>query len=162
MESVNATLAGKRVFLVMVSGKNPHLANDRGYLECYTKWQSSFAGLNNARWDGFVPESRISLYFSAADGVILPYTEVFASSGPVMRALSYSKPALLSRMVAPPEFPNDLTFEPRDVEIAGAIRRFVEDENFRQLLQLSVERSRKEYVKATGYEQVLDNCVKGC
>lgn len=162
MESVNATLAGKRVFLLMVSGKNPHLANDRGYLECYTKWQSSFAGLRNARWDGFVAESRISLYFSAADGVILPYTEVFASSGPVMRALSYSKPALLSRMVAPPEFPSDLTFEPRDVEIARAIGRFVEDENFRQLLQLSVERSRQEYEKATGYEQVLDICVKGC
>lgn len=45
---------------------------------------------------GFVPESDIKYYFSAADAVILPYKIFMSSSGPLAFAFAHKKPVLLS------------------------------------------------------------------
>lgn len=45
---------------------------------------------------GFVPEKKISLYFSACDLVMLPYRSMLSSSGPLSLAFSFEKPVMLS------------------------------------------------------------------
>jgi glycosyltransferase involved in cell wall biosynthesis len=50
----------------------------------------------NIQITGFVPEDKISLYFSAADLVVLPYRTMMSSSGPLSLAFSFEKPLVMS------------------------------------------------------------------
>lgn len=50
----------------------------------------------NIQITGFVPEDKISLYFSAADLVVLPYRTMMSSSGPLSLAFSFEKPLIMS------------------------------------------------------------------
>jgi hypothetical protein len=102
-----------------------------------------------------VREDRVDEYFSAADAVILPYNEIFASSGPLARTFSHAKPALLSRRISPAGYPPELAFAPRKEDIALAIERFIEDKNFRERLRASSEQSKSQIDSATDYEEVL-------
>ena len=63
----------------------------------YQKYLKNFNKPNkNILITGFVPEEKISLYFSAADLVVLPYRTMMSSSGPLSLAFSFEKPLIMS------------------------------------------------------------------
>jgi D-inositol-3-phosphate glycosyltransferase len=55
---------------------------------------------------GFVPSDRVSLYFSAADLVVLPYGEIF-QSGVAVAAFTYGRPVVATRVGGLPELVQD-------------------------------------------------------
>lgn len=63
----------------------------------YQKYLKKFVILpKNLRVTGFVKERQISLYYSLADLVILPYRSMISSSGPLSLAFSFEKPVIIS------------------------------------------------------------------
>jgi beta-1,4-mannosyltransferase len=64
----------------------------------------------------FIEEDRIHLFFSAANYVVLPYTQIL-TSGSVILAMSFDKPVIAPRMGAIPEVlgaADGLLYEPTD------------------------------------------------
>ncbi len=81
--------------------------------------------------DQFVPASKVSLYFSAADLVVLPY-ETATQSAIVPIAFAFERPVLATRVGGLPEAVRDgetgLLVEPRNpTALAEAIIRFFEE-----------------------------------
>lgn len=65
---------------------------------------------------GFIPESQMHLYFSAADVVVLPFTNIL-TSGSLILAMSYHKPIIAPRQggIAETLFSaDDLLYHPKD------------------------------------------------
>lgn len=81
--------------------------------------------------DRFVPDDEVSLYFSAADLVVLPYASA-TQSGITPIAYAFERPVLATRVGGLPEAVRDgetgLLVEPRNPSaLAAAIIRFLED-----------------------------------
>jgi glycosyltransferase involved in cell wall biosynthesis len=89
-----ARLAGDGVELVIAGGEHPRLAGD-GYADALHE-----AAPPNARFSGYVPEEDVARWFAAADVVLLPYPQPFASSGPLALALAHGTPVLMSEALA--------------------------------------------------------------
>ena len=86
-------------YLVIGAGKHPKLRHDHAYLGEYERLQRKAAALipsNQYRWEGFIKESDITLYYSASDISLYPYTTAMSSSGPMSFAIGYEKPFLVS------------------------------------------------------------------
>lgn len=83
----------------IIAGGPSFTNNSKKYYKTYLK---KFDNLpKNIFLTGFVPEDKISLYFSAADIVVLPYRTMMSSSGPLSLAFSFEKPVLLSKQLLP-------------------------------------------------------------
>ena len=84
--------------ILIAGGMHPRLASDRNYVDYISKLRKKAAKISEKSilFKGFVAEEEISLYFSAADLVILPYSISMSSSGPLSLAASYGKPFLVS------------------------------------------------------------------
>jgi glycosyltransferase involved in cell wall biosynthesis len=89
-----ARLAGENVELVVAGGEHPRLAGD-GYVDALHE-----AAPPNARFSGYVPDADVGRWFAAADVVLLPYPQPFASSGPLALALAHGTPVLMSQALA--------------------------------------------------------------
>lgn len=81
--------------------------------------------------DRFVPDDEVSLYFSAADLVVLPY-ESATQSGIVPIAYAFERPVVTTAVGGLPEAVQDgetgLLVEPRDpTALASAIVRFFDE-----------------------------------
>lgn len=63
----------------------------------------------NIQITGFVPEDKMSLYFSAADLVVLPYRTMMSSSGPLSLAFSFEKPLIMSEKMKEYVFTHDFS-----------------------------------------------------
>jgi glycosyltransferase involved in cell wall biosynthesis len=86
-------------YLIIGAGKHPKLKNDATYLAEYERLQAKARELlspSQYRWEGFISESDIQLYYSASDLSIYPYTTALSSSGPMAFAIGYEKPFLVS------------------------------------------------------------------
>lgn len=83
------------VQLVIAGGINPN-HKDKKEIQEYVDKILKLARRKNIVTTGFVPEDKISTYFSACDAVILPYTEFMSSSGPMSLAWAYGKAVILS------------------------------------------------------------------
>jgi glycosyltransferase involved in cell wall biosynthesis len=89
-----ARLAGENVELVIAGGEHPRMAGD-GYVEALHE-----AAPANARFSGYVPDEDVGRWFAAADVVLLPYPQPFASSGPLALAIAHGTPVLMSQALA--------------------------------------------------------------
>jgi len=86
----------KNWILLFVGGVHPRLKNDEEYLKYYNDIKNSLKTHKQIYFNGYVPEDKVPLYFSAADLVVFPHTIVMSSSGPMALAISYSKPIIAS------------------------------------------------------------------
>jgi glycosyltransferase involved in cell wall biosynthesis len=82
--------------LVIAGGINPNHRHNKKYLNYFHKLKTLAIG-KKITFNGFVPQDKISSYFSKAIAVILPYKMFFSSSGPLSFCFSFEKPFLLSR-----------------------------------------------------------------
>lgn len=88
-------ITNRRVRLIIAGGPNPnHL--DKPYYLNYIKEIEKLSN-QNIILTNFIPEDKVSLYFSASDLVVFPYRTLMSSSGPLTLALSFQKPLLVSR-----------------------------------------------------------------
>jgi len=86
-------------YLIIGAGKHPKLHDDVTYLKEYERLQSKAKKLipgSQYRWEGFIKEAEITVYYSASDVSLYPYTTALSSSGPMSFAIGYEKPFLVS------------------------------------------------------------------
>jgi hypothetical protein len=70
------------------------------YQSWYNGLKEKFQSLGKAiYWLGFVDGNMISLYYSAADAVLFPYSRRLAASGPMAIAIGYEKDIILSSIL---------------------------------------------------------------
>jgi glycosyltransferase involved in cell wall biosynthesis len=86
--------------------------------------------------DQFIPDADVEVYFLAADGVVLPYREIYQSGLPFL-AYSFGLPVIATRVGALPDDVQEertgFLAEPGDPDaLASAIRRFYESDLYRQ------------------------------
>lgn len=89
--------------LIIGAGKHPKLHENETYLKEYQRLQDKAAKTipsEQYRWEGFIDESEIGLYYSASDVSLYPYTTAISSSGPMSFAIGYEKPFLVSTAFA--------------------------------------------------------------
>jgi len=124
-------LSANRHVLLIAGAQVHHLQADPLYIEYLARLkQAADNTQNDAVFSGFVPEERISLYFSAADLVVFPYVDMHACSGPFCLALSYKRPFLVSEAFA--DFyglPSELRFRHTAESLGGKIEEFFESES---------------------------------
>jgi glycosyltransferase involved in cell wall biosynthesis len=86
-------------FLIIGAGKHPKLFADGAYLKEYSRLENKAKELipeGRYRWVGFIEESDLVNYYSAADVSVYPYTIQMSSSGPMSIAIGFGKPFLAS------------------------------------------------------------------
>lgn len=81
--------------LIVAGGANPNHMKNKEY-KTYVESVIQTGREKGALVPGYVNEEDISLYYSAADAVILPYKVFFSSSGPLSLAFAHEKPVILS------------------------------------------------------------------
>lgn len=89
-------LKRNNIKLILAGGESFNQKGKPHYQKYYRETAALAAKKDNILHTGFVAESDLSLYFAAADLVILPYRTFMSSSGPLSLALSFGKPFLLS------------------------------------------------------------------
>lgn len=105
------------VQLVIAGGINPN-HKDKREIQEYVNKISQLAQSKNILTTGFVPENKISTYFSASDALILPYTEFMSSSGPMSLAWAYGKAVILSTTLKDYLKSNDIA---HGIDVAGLV-----------------------------------------
>lgn len=90
-----AALVEDKVQLVVAGGDHPRLSGSDPYADgVRDRWRGT------ARFTGYVPDTDVSAWFTAADVALYPYARPFSSSGALALALAHRTPALLSRPLA--------------------------------------------------------------
>ncbi len=87
---------GREVKLILAGGESPTQGQKNHYQGFYKKLYELIDNKANVIHTGFVPDSRIKTYFSAADLVIFPYRTMMSASGPLSLAVAFNKPFLVS------------------------------------------------------------------
>jgi len=84
--------------LIIGGGQHPRLRLNPKYKEYITKLQQMACSLPPGKviFTGFIQDEALSLYFSAADVTVFPYTTAMSSSGPLALVVSYGKPIIAS------------------------------------------------------------------
>lgn len=120
-----------KAYLAIGAGKHPKLHADPTYLTEYQRIQSKAAALpkfgRQACWEGFIPEKKIALWYSAADVSIYPYTVSMSSSGPMALSLGYHCPFVASDVFAKVFDDDCLLFARRPEALAKHLDEFFEN-----------------------------------
>lgn len=93
-------LKGKGLRLVLAGGPAYSLKEKPQYRKYYQSLCLSASQDKRIKITGYVPEKKVSLYFTAADLVVLPYRGLIGGSGTLTHALSYGKPFAISSLMA--------------------------------------------------------------
>lgn len=134
-----------RYLLIVAGGEHPRYQDDPVYKRSIADLKEKAQTISrDIRFTGFVPEEEIPLYFAAADLVVLPYTQVIASSGPLSLAIAYEKPVLVSSEMSRTLGRDLLSAEPRPPDLAQAVMRFFADETLRGELARTMAELRQE------------------
>lgn len=86
----------------------------------------------------YVPSSRVKYLYSAADVVVLPYKKFDSQSGPGNIALAFHKALVVSDVGGLPDLVRNpqVVFAPESSrELAGALKKVLNDESFRKSLE---------------------------
>lgn len=92
--------APKNSVLLVAGGENPYLIEDTKYQAFYKTITDLIATDKRIIHSGFVPDSEVSLYFAAADQLLLPYEVFMSASGPFSLALAHKTPVRMSDCLA--------------------------------------------------------------
>lgn len=115
--------------LFIAGGEHPRLLGDPAYEEYIASLKSRAAGSSGRiRFTGFVPEDDIPFYFSACDVLVLPYTVMMSSSGPLSLCAAYKKPFLASESLADVVPQPDILFQNTPQGLRSKIEEFFNDE----------------------------------
>ena len=116
-------LAADAIQVVIAGGEHPRLAGRDDYADALRDRHG-----HHARFTGWVPETEVSTWFTAADVAAYPYPKPFAASGSVALALAHRTPVLLSPPLARAMgAPSDLVMPTDPDSLAGALRRLAAD-----------------------------------
>jgi glycosyltransferase involved in cell wall biosynthesis len=116
-----------KVFLIIGAGKHPKLFADETYLKEYSRLENKAKELisgDNYRWVGFIEESDIISFYSAADVSIYPYTIQMSSSGPMSIAIGYEKPFLASDVFSGFIENKEILFERNPKKLSECLDKF--------------------------------------
>lgn len=117
-------------FLILAGGKPKRVENDEGYTKWFAEIEKRAKNDPNIMITGFVPDDQISMYFSAADVLILPYLQMLSASGPMSFALSFEKPFLASDVFREVLENDRIVFERNKESLKKSIESFFENQNF--------------------------------
>jgi glycosyltransferase involved in cell wall biosynthesis len=130
-----AGLAGDAVELVIAGGEHPRLAAAG---DDYAS-RLRAAAPENVRFTGYVRDDAVARWFTAADVVLLPYPQPFASSGPLALALAHGTPVLMSEALARTTgAPRALAVGAEPAAIAARLRSLAADRGERERLRAAV------------------------
>jgi glycosyltransferase involved in cell wall biosynthesis len=85
-----------RISLTVVGGLHPNQTNEEGYMDWIKQMKSKTENMPNVIWYGYAEDEDINKIFSLHDAFILPYRNVFSSSGPFAWAISHELPIIVS------------------------------------------------------------------
>lgn len=85
--------------LVIGAGKNPRLKENKEYQNYYNKIKTKAEQIPNVFFIGFIPETKLKTYVSAADIIVFPYSAPIAASGALTYAISFGKIVLCSDII---------------------------------------------------------------
>lgn len=125
-------IKNKDFILIIAGGEHPRLKNKLGYQKYIKDLKDSAIYSERIIFTGFVPEDKISLYFSATDLVVLPYTTFISSSGPMNLTIAYEKPFLVSDVFRDIAAIHEMVFERDPKALAAKIEKIFDDERMRQ------------------------------
>ena len=133
----------RNAFLIIGAGKHPKLKNDEKYLVEYSRLKNKAKELiskEQYKWVGFIDEEDITLYYSASDISLYPYTISMSSSGPMAMATGYEKPFLASD-VFKKVLSKELIFKRTPEELSKKIESFF---NNIEITQKKVKQMKKD------------------
>jgi len=111
--------------LLIAGDRNPRLQRDIKYQKNIRDLgQKASQSSCEIRFCGFIPEEDLPLYFSAADVVIFPHTEVMGASGTLATTISYRRPFLLSEPFKLLLVDDDLLFRNNPEDLRNKIDEF--------------------------------------
>lgn len=120
------SVGGKKVRLILAGGENPTQGQKHHYKRFYKNLYKAIDNNPNIIHTGFVPDTRIKTYFSAADLTIFPYRTFMSASGPLSLAIAYKKPFVVSKELINY---NDFTFENNTESIRKTIKEILSNKN---------------------------------
>jgi glycosyltransferase involved in cell wall biosynthesis len=82
--------------LIIGAGNNPRLSNKVEYAKYYNYIQTKAKEVDIIRFIGFIPETKLKMYISAADVIVFPYSIPISASGPLSISLGFNKLVLCS------------------------------------------------------------------
>lgn len=134
IESFRYLANNNKYVLIIAGGEHPRLKGNKEYEKYLHSLKEKAKQLSdNIVFTGFVPNEKISTYFSAADIVILPYKAVFSSSGPLSLSIAYEKPFLVSDAFKEVIKIKDVIFRDH-TELVEKINLILNNKNFRHKL----------------------------
>lgn len=83
--------------LIVVGGKSPSTMNPT----YFGRITSRMSNMPNVEYHDYIPDDEVPGYFMKSDLLILPYSQMLASSGPMAWAIGQKSPFLLSTVLAP-------------------------------------------------------------
>lgn len=105
--------------------------------------------------EGYVAQEMVSLYFAAANIVVLPFRSV-TTSGSAMLALSLGRPIVAPRLGDLRDLPQDVGFFYEEGELAGALRLAIGASESELELMSSAAR---EYARSISWTQIADSTL---
>ncbi len=84
------------ISLTIVGGLHPNQTNEAGYMDWIYEMKSKTKNMPNVIWYGYAEDSDMNKIFTVHDALILPYRNVFSSSGPFAWAISHELPIIVS------------------------------------------------------------------
>jgi glycosyltransferase involved in cell wall biosynthesis len=87
---------GKKVRLILAGGENQTQGQKHHYQRFYKNLYKAIDNNPNIIHTGFVPDTRIKTFYSAADLTVFPYRTFMSASGPLSLAIAYRKPFVVS------------------------------------------------------------------
>jgi len=130
--------------ILIAGGMHPRLLSDSNYVKYISDLREKAAKISeqNILFKGFVREEEISLYFSAADLVIFPYSICMSSSGPLSLSASYGKPFLVTDSFREIITFDDIRFTNEPKALAAKIDSFFENTELRLRILAWVDKFR--------------------
>jgi glycosyltransferase involved in cell wall biosynthesis len=92
-------ILGKRTHFILAGGESATLNHKPYYRDFFARVFHAVDSGKNIRITGFVKQKDISVYFSAADLIVMPYRAFVSASGPLSLVFSYGKPFIVSEQL---------------------------------------------------------------
>ena len=95
-----SVIAGKKTVFLLAGGPSATLKKQKYYQDFLFDLKNKVGSSKNIKITGFIPQEKISQYFSSADLVVFPYRYFMCASGVLSLVFSYKKPFILSKNLA--------------------------------------------------------------
>jgi glycosyltransferase involved in cell wall biosynthesis len=131
--------------LIIAGGDTPGLKANEGvsYLEVLQK-RALMTGAP-IHFTGFVPDKDITVYFSAADLLVLPYVAGLSSSGPLVIAMGYDCPFIASTALSRVIRLESALFKPDVDGLVSKVEVFFSDSNLHMQVLDYIKQFKHEY-----------------